>query len=84
MPLFPLDTYAASLTMMAVVPGDRFDQEVEADYMRAVRAVEPGAAAPVRLERDAFYERSRHAFAILITGETRLYGNLILKKGVIG
>ena len=32
----------------------------------------------------AFYERSKKAFAIVATGETALYGNLILKKGVIG
>ena len=35
------------------------------------------------LERFAFYERARGAFAVVATGETRLYGNLILKKGVI-
>ncbi|MDA8587264.1 RbsD/FucU family protein, partial [Rhodobacteraceae bacterium] len=45
------------------------------------------ADAPVRLnklERFAFYERAKSAFAIVQTGETRLYGNIILKKGVIG
>lgn len=36
-----------------------------------------------RLERFAFYERARGAFAIVQTGETRLYGNILLKKGVI-
>jgi L-fucose mutarotase len=35
------------------------------------------------IERMAFYERARAAFAIVATGEDRLYGNLILKKGVI-
>ena len=35
------------------------------------------------LERFAFYERTRQAFAVISTGETRLYGNLLLKKGVI-
>ena len=35
------------------------------------------------LDRFAFYERARGAFAIVATGEVRLYGNLILKKGVI-
>ncbi len=36
------------------------------------------------LERDSFYLRARDCFAILQTGETLLYGNIILKKGVIG
>jgi len=35
------------------------------------------------LERFAFYERTRNAFAVVQTGERRLYGNLILKKGVV-
>lgn len=34
--------------------------------------------------RFAFYERARKAYAVVATGETALYGNLILKKGVIG
>ena len=41
-----------------------------------------GAPAPLRVERFAFYERARKAFAVVMTGETRKYGNLILKKGV--
>jgi L-fucose mutarotase len=36
------------------------------------------------IERFAFYERAAKAFAIVQTGETRLYGNIILTKGVIG
>jgi L-fucose mutarotase len=35
------------------------------------------------IERFAFYQRAREAFAIVATGETRLYGNLLLRKGVI-
>lgn len=37
----------------------------------------------VSLERFAFYERARRAFAVLRTAETRAYGNFILRKGVI-
>uniref|UniRef100_A0A8C6TUW7 Fucose mutarotase n=1 Tax=Neogobius melanostomus TaxID=47308 RepID=A0A8C6TUW7_9GOBI len=36
-----------------------------------------------KVERFAFYERAKKAFAVVATGETALYGNLILKKGVI-
>lgn len=35
------------------------------------------------LERHAFYARAKTCFAIVQTGETRLYGNIILKKGVV-
>ena len=83
LPLFVLDSYADPLIMMQVVAGDRLDPAVEADYMQAVRRHQPEAAAPVRIERTAFYERARQAFAVVMTGELRIYGNLILKKGVI-
>ena len=83
-PLFELDAYAPPLYMMAVVPGDTLDPAVERDYMAAIRHHEPDAPDPVRLERFAFYERSRKAFAIILTGEQRTYGNIILKKGVTG
>ena len=83
LPLFVLDRYADPLIMMQVVSGDKLDPAVEADYMQVVRRHQPDAAAPVRVERNAFYERASHAICVVMTGELRVYGNLILKKGVI-
>jgi L-fucose mutarotase len=83
LPLFTLDSYADPLYMMQVVSGDKLDPAVEADYMEVVRRYQPEATAPVRIERDAFYERAKNAFCVLMTGECRIYGNLILKKGLI-
>ena len=82
LPLFELDAYAAPLVMMEVVSGDVPDPAVEADYMAVVRKHAPNAPNPVRIDRFAFYERARSAYAIVMTGELRKYGNLILKKGV--
>ncbi|HEY2860744.1 MAG TPA: L-fucose mutarotase [Terracidiphilus sp.] len=82
LPLFELDSYAPPLAMMQVVPGDTLDQAVEEDYMTVIHKHAPGAPAPERLERFAFYARARTAFAVVVTGELRKYGNLILKKGV--
>jgi L-fucose mutarotase len=82
-PLFPFETYADPLIMMQVVAGDKLDPAVETDYMQAIRRSDPKVAPPIRIEKFAFYERSRNAFAVLMTGETRLYGCLIIKKGVI-
>jgi L-fucose mutarotase len=82
LPLFELDSYAPPLVMMEVVPGDTLDPVVEQDYMAVIHAHTPKAAPPVRLERHDFYRRSKSAFAIVMTGEVRKYGNLILKKGV--
>jgi L-fucose mutarotase len=82
LPLFELDAYAAPLIMMAAVPGDTLDPTVEAGYMATVHRHCPTAKAPERLDRFAFYDRAKLAFAVVMTGETAKYGNLILKKGV--
>ncbi len=83
MPLFPLDTYVdAPLMMMAAVPGDELDPAVEASYRAVIEKYQPDAPPVHRIERFAFYERAQTAFAIVMTGDTAKYGNLILKKGV--
>lgn len=83
LPLFALDDYVeAPLLMMAPVPGDELDPGVERGFRAAVDRHAPGAPAIARLERFAFYERARGAFAVVMTGETAKYGNIILAKGV--
>ena len=77
-PLFELDSYSPPVVMMAPVPGDTLDPQVEADYRQALDF--KGDISFI--ERFAFYERSRSARAIVVTGQTRKYGNVILKKGV--
>ncbi len=81
--VLPLDDFTATAAFrMAVVDApDSEPQIVEA--FRAVLA-ETGYAGPIEaIERFTFYDRARAAFAIVATGEARLYGNLILRKGVI-
>jgi L-fucose mutarotase len=82
LPLFDLDTYADPLVMMDAVAGDELDPTVEQQYLEVVRRHDPGAKPPTRIDRFAFYERARSAFVVVMTGETRKYGNLLLKKGV--
>lgn len=77
-PLFELDAYATPVVMMEAVKGDALDPAVEAAYRAAL-----GYGGEIELmERYAFYERAKKAYAIVLTGETRKYGNIILKKGV--
>lgn len=77
-PLFELDAYATPVIMMAAEPGDALDPAVEETYR-----VSLDYTGPIdRLERYAFYERARQASAIVVTGQTASYGNIILKKGV--
>lgn len=80
--LFELDSYADPLVMMAAVAGDQLDPAVEKRYMAAVTRHVPSAKPPVRIDRFAFYDRAKAAFAVVMTGETAKYGNLLLKKGV--
>lgn len=83
LPLFALDTYVETpLFMMAPVPGDSLDPEVERRYRAVVDRHWPGTPPIARVERFAFYEQARRAFAVVMTGETAKYGNIILKKGV--
>lgn len=82
LPLFELDSYADPLVMMAAVAGDQLDGDVETEYMAMVQKHVPGAKPPMRIDRFAFYEKAKSAFAVVITGETRKYGNILLKKGV--
>ena len=83
LPLFALDTYTdAPLLMMAAVAGDTLDPSVEESYRAAVDRHWPDTPPIARIDRFDFYERTKTAFAVLMTGETAKYGNIILKKGV--
>lgn len=83
LPLFELDAYVPHpVAMMAPVPGDSLDPSVEAAYLEPIRRHAPGTPAIERVERFAFYERAKKAFAVVMTGETAKYGNVLLVKGV--
>lgn len=83
LPLFELDAYVqAPVIMMAAVAGDSLDPKLLASYRAEIDHFAPGVPETDFIERFAFYERARSAFAVVITGETGKYGNIILKKGV--
>jgi len=82
--LMNLDSYVPHpVAMMAPVPGDSLDETVEKSFRDVIDRRWPGTPAIERIERFAFYERAKMAFAVLMTGETVKYGNIILKKGVV-
>tara|TARA_B100000809_G_scaffold260729_1_gene308210 strand:+ start:1406 stop:1837 length:432 start_codon:yes stop_codon:yes gene_type:complete len=83
LPLFEIDTYVNDpVVMMNAVNADTLDSTVEEAYLILIKQYCPEAPAITRIDRFAFYERARNAFAIVITGELAKYGNIILKKGV--
>jgi len=83
LPLYELDSYVDHpLAMMAAVEGDTLDPTVEESYLKSIHLSNPNVAPIERIDRFAFYDRAKSAFAVVMTGETAKYGNIILKKGV--
>jgi L-fucose mutarotase len=83
--VMPLDSFVPDPALSMEMVGDPEKRpEVVAAFQRIVNAMADNPTRIRSLERFAFYDRARLAFAIVQTGETRLYGNIILKKGVIG
>lgn len=82
---FPLDHLSSPCRVMQVSQGDvaRGVTVPIWDVYRRILSANTVDAAWVELEREEFYEQSRKAFAIVLTGETAVYGNLMLTKGVI-
>jgi L-fucose mutarotase len=82
--LMPLDDFVESpLAVMEVVGDPEALPHPVKEFQQVADAAEGRKVKRERLERFAFYERAKAAFAILATGETRLYGCVMVKKGVI-
>ncbi|MDR0496512.1 MAG: L-fucose mutarotase [Treponema sp.] len=82
--LMNLDSFVPQpIAMMAPVHGDSLDETIEKSYRAVINRRWPETPAIERVERFAFYERAKKAFAVVMTGETVKYGNILLKKGVI-
>lgn len=80
----PLDQYTeAPAALMAVVPGDSVVPLIWKSYKEIVTKHEPDFKEFEMVERFNFYERAKNAYAIVTTGETAQYANVILKKGVV-
>ena len=81
--LFPLDPYVeAPVSLMEVVPGDNVETPIWDEYAKIVEKHEPGTKIG-HIERFKFYDEAKKAYAVIATGETALYANIILQKGVV-
>ena len=83
--VFPLDTYVEKpVNLMAVMKGDNVETPIWDPYKELVSKYdERGAAAVGNIERFDFYEEAKTAYAIIATGESALYANIMLQKGVV-
>ena len=82
LPLFELDSYDNPLIMMQSVDGDSLDPSVESSYLAEIEKYVSDTPEIIRIGRFEFYDRAEKAAAVVMTGETAKYGNIILKKGV--
>ena len=81
---FPLDVYVdRPVALMAVVPGDKTKPTVWETYRSLVKNSGERFSDFEFVERFAFYERAKQAYAVVATSEKALYANIILKKGVL-
>ena len=83
--LFPLDTYVEHpVNLMEVMPGDNVETPIWETYKEIVtKHDERGEKAVGTIERFAFYEEAKKAYAIIATSEKALYANIMLQKGVV-
>ena len=83
--LFPLDTYVEKpVSLMQVMKGDNAETPIWDTYKEIVAKYDGrGNNAIGEIERFAFYEQAKTAYAIIATGETAIYANIMLQKGVV-
>lgn len=83
--VFPLDTYVENpVSLMQVMPGDNAKTPIWDVYKEIVaKEDERGDKVFAEVERFEFYERAKKAYAIIATGETAIYANIMLQKGVV-
>jgi L-fucose mutarotase len=85
--LLPLDTYTEfPAGVMAVLPSDAgvIETPVWDDFQRILNFYEGRPVGMEKIEQQAFYDRAKTAMVVVATGESALYGNLIIRKGVLG
>ena len=80
--LIPLDTYSdKNFFLMQTTQGDP-TPTIWAEYFSVAKSLDDNLRDG-QLERFAFYERAKQAYAVIATGEEAIYANIIIKKGVI-
>lgn len=82
--VMPLDDFVPEAAWRMEVVGDpQAEQPIFGEFRAIIARHEGSNFRLASLERFAFYEQAKAAYAVVSTGEKRLYGNIILKKGVV-
>ena len=80
--LIPLDTYSDNNFMLMDTKPDEPKPSIWSDYFDIANELDDNVRV-VKLERQAFYNRAKNAYAVIATSEEAIYANIIIKKGVI-
>jgi L-fucose mutarotase len=83
MRFFPLDTYVDHPVILMNVPSGTPEPPIWTEYRKIIARYEPNGAREEPIERFTFYKRAAGGYAVVTSGETAAYGNIILKTGVI-
>lgn len=82
--LFPLDTSVKSAwVMMQPLDLDTYDSSIEKIYNEILLRFYPEVGNVEKMDRFEFYRRVSEAYAVVMTGTTKRFGNIIIKKGTI-
>lgn len=82
--VFPLDSFVDDFAARMEIVGSPDEvPEVQAEVQAEIDAAEGSPRPMVGVERFAFYDRAREAYAVIQTGERRFYGCFLFRKGVI-
>ena len=82
--VMPLDTYVTSPARTMQVVGDPTAvPDIVSEFQNIINDVSDNPCKITGVERHAFYRETEKTFCVIQTAETRLYGNIILSKGVI-
>lgn len=82
--IIPLDQYVDQpAALMKVVPGDPVVPVIWDEYRALLQKHGEDPDKVEMMERFAFYDRAKNAYAVIATGETAIYANVLLKKGVV-
>ena len=82
--IIPLDQYVDQpAALMKVVPGDPVVPVIWDEYRALLKKHGEDSDKVEMMERFAFYDRAKNAYAVIATGETAIYANVLLKKGVV-
>lgn len=81
--LIPLDSYCPDNNFVLMDTNDKSVPKIWMDYESIAKKTAINFSSYSKIDRNAFYERGKRAYAIVATGETETYANILIKKGVI-